>query len=264
MSRAIITLTSDFGLKDPYVAEMKAVILGINRKATVVDLTHEIEKFNIRMGAYMLASASPYFPKGTIHVAVVDPSVGTKRHPILIQTRKSFYVGPDNGVLILAAKNEGIQHIYKIANRKLMLPKVSNTFHGRDMFAPAAAHLSSGIPPEEFGPEIHKVLTPDFAKVTKRKNLFMGEVMHVDGFGNIITNISENDLKTMKIKHKVNVKLKNARLELKLCKAYAEVEQKQPLAIIGSHNFLEISINQGDAATFFKVRSGDKVTVFLS
>lgn len=264
MSRAIITLTSDFGLKDPYVAEMKAVILGINRKATVVDLTHEIEKFNIRMGAYMLASASPYFPKGTIHVAVVDPSVGTKRHPILIQTKKSFYVGPDNGVLILAAKNEGIQHIYKIANRKLMLPKVSNTFHGRDMFAPAAAHLSSGIPPEEFGPEIHKVLTPDFAKVTKRKNLFMGEVMHVDGFGNIITNISENDLKTMKIKHKVNVKLKNARLELKLCKAYAEVEQKQPLAIIGSHNFLEISINQGDAATFFKVRSGDKVTVFLS
>lgn len=264
MSRAIITLTTDFGLKDPYVAEMKAVILSINPKATVVDITHEIEKFNIRMGAYVLASASPYFPKGTIHAAVIDPSVGAKRRPILIEAKKGFYVGPDNGVLILAAKNEGVQHIYKMVNRRLMLSKVSNTFHGRDIFAPAAAHLSNGIPPEEFGPEIHKVSTPDFAKVMKRKNMLTGEVMHIDGFGNIITNLSEKDLETMKINQKVNVKLKNAQLKLKLCKAYAEVERQQPLAIIGSHNFMEISINQGNAATFFKVKSGDKVTVFLS
>jgi S-adenosylmethionine hydrolase len=264
MAHAIITLTTDFGLKDPYVAEMKAVILSINPKATIVDVSHEIEKFNIRMGAYVLASASPYFPKGTIHVAVVDPSVGTKRQPILIQTRNTCYIGPDNGVLVLAAKNQDIQNVYRITNRKLMQPKILGTFHGRDIFAPVAAYLAKGIAPEEFGPEISEILTPDFAKVTRRENLLVGEVMHIDDFGNIITNLGEKDLQKVKNKHEVNVKLKSTKLKLKFCKAYAEVEEKQPLAIIGSHGFLEISANQGNAANLFKARSRDKVTVFLS
>jgi S-adenosylmethionine hydrolase len=260
MSRAIITLTTDFGLRDPYVAEMKAVILNINPDATIVDVTHEVEKFNIRMGAYVLASASRCFPKGTIHVAVVDPSVGTKRRSIILQTKHGFYVGPDNGVLIPAAKEKGIQHIYKITNKKFMLPKISSTFHGRDIFAPAAAHLSNGIPPEEFGPEIHEIATPDFVKVVRRGNMLVGEVMHIDDFGNIITNFGRKDLEAMRIKYEVVIKLKNARLKLKFCKAYAEAEKKQPLAIIGSHNFLEISVNQGNAAKFFRVKSGDRVT----
>src|SRR3990170_7220355 len=112
----MITLTTDFGLKDPYAAEMKAVILGICPNAVIVDITHEIAKFNIRMGAYVLASAVPYFPKGTIHVAVVDPGVGTQRRPIMIQTKQGFFVGPDNGLLILAAENQGIKRIYAITN----------------------------------------------------------------------------------------------------------------------------------------------------
>jgi S-adenosylmethionine hydrolase len=264
MLKPVITLTTDFGLKDPYVAEMKAAILSVSPNVTILDISHKIEKFNIRMGAYILASASPYFPKGTIHVAVVDPGVGTKRRPLLIQTKHNFYVGPDNGVLVLAANSQGIEHIYEITNRKLMLPKISNTFHGRDIFAPAAAHLANGTPPTEFGQEIHEIVTPEFAKITRRKDMLIGEVLHVDGFGNIITNFGEKDVELMKIKQIVNVKLRNARLKLKFCKAYADVESQKPLALVGSHNFLEISINQGNAAETFKIKSGDKVTLYRS
>jgi len=264
MQSPIIALTTDFGLKDPYVAEIKAVILSISPNATIVDITHEIEKFNIGMGAHVLASASPYFPKGTIHVAVVDPGVGTKRRPLIIQTKHGFYIGPDNGVLALAAKSQGIEHIYEIENRKLMLPKISNTFHGRDVFAPAVAHLANGTPPAEFGPEIHEIVTPEFAKIIRRKGVLVGEVMHIDGFGNIITNFGEKELELMNAKDMVNVRLKNVMLKLKLCRVYAEVETQKPLAIIGSHNFLEVSINQGNAAERFKIKAGDKVTLYRS
>ncbi|MDH5481502.1 MAG: S-adenosyl-l-methionine hydroxide adenosyltransferase family protein [Candidatus Bathyarchaeota archaeon] len=262
MPSPIITLTTDFGLKDPYVAEMKAVILSISPKAIVVDVTHGVEKFNIRMGAYALASASPYFPKGAIHVGVVDPGVGTIRRSLLIQTKHSFYIGPDNGVLTLAAKSQGIVHIYEISNRKLMLLKISNTFHGRDIFAPAAAHLANGTSPIEFGPEVFKIVTPDFAKIIRDGDVLKGEITHIDNFGNIITNLGENEIKAMKIKQFANIKLKDTKLKLKLCRAYAEVRPQKPLAMIGSHSFLEISINQGNAAQMFDTKIGDTVTLY--
>ena len=262
MPTKIITLTTDFGLKDPYVAEMKAVILSISPKTKIVDITHEIEKFNIRMGAYTLAAACPYFPKGTIHVAVIDPGVGTKRKAILIQTRNSYFIGPDNGVLALAVKGRGIRHIYRMENSKFTLPKISNTFHGRDVFAPAAAYLANGISPSEFGPEIPEIVMPKFVKITKTKTNLTGEIINIDGFGNIITNLREKDLGLMGTKKMVNLKLKNTRLKLRLCKAYSEVKAQQPLVIIGSHNFLEISINRGNAAENFKIRVGDKVRLY--
>jgi len=262
MPTKIITLTTDFGLKDPYVAEMKAVILSISPKTKIVDITHKIEKFNIRMGAYTLAAAYPYFPKGTIHVAVIDPGVGTKRKAILVQTKNAHFIGPDNGVLALAGKSQGIEHIYGIENLNFMLPKISYTFHGRDIFAPAAAYLANGASPSEFGPEIPEIVTPKHAKITKRRHTLTGEIIHIDGFGNIITNLREKDCELMGIKKTVKLKLKDTRLKLKLCKAYSEVKARQPLAIIGSHNFLEISINQGDAAENFQTRVGDKVTLY--
>lgn len=262
MPRQIITLTTDFGLRDPYVAEMKAAILGICRNLTIVDITHEIEKFNIRMGAHVLASAYPYFPEGTVHVAVVDPSVGTKRRPIIMKTKHCYLVGPDNGVLALAAKKQGVEHVYEISNRKLMLPKISNTFHGRDVFAPAAAYLAIGTPPEQFGLEVFRIVTPEFAKVVRRKDMVSGEVLYVDSFGNVITNFGEKELELIGVKVAIDVKLKNTRLKLKLCKAYAEAKPQEALAIIGSHNFLEISINQGNAAGRFQVRSGNKIAIY--
>ena len=254
----MITLTSDFGLKDSYVAEMKGVILTINPNANIIDITHDVEKFNIRMGAFMLASAAPYFPKGTVHLAVVDPGVGTERRAILVQTKQGFFVGPDNGVLILAAQNQGIEHIYELTNPKFMLPKVSSTFHGRDIFAPAAAYLDRGVKPSEFGPEIPMLVIPEFSNVKRRNGSLLGEVMHVDGFGNIITNISQKEIDHAK---EVNVKLQNHTLNLAFAKTYAQAKPQQPIALIGSHGFLEIALNQDSAAEKFQVKAEDKIEV---
>jgi len=256
----MITLTSDFGLKDPYVAEMKGVILTINPKATIVDITHEVEKFNIRLAAFMLASAAPYFPQGTVHLAVVDPGVGTQRRAILIQAKKSFFVGPDNGILILAAQNQGIEHVYQLTNCTFMLAKISSTFHGRDIFAPAAAHLDKGMQPREFGSEIKDVTKPEFVSVKRAKCSLIGEVMHIDGFGNIITNINETDM-IQNHAEKVNIELPHISLKLILGKTYAETKPKEPTALIGSHGFVEIALNQGNAAEKFHVKAGDKIVV---
>jgi S-adenosylmethionine hydrolase len=261
MPHKIATLTTDFGLKDPYAAEMKATILSICQNAVIVDITHEIAKFNTRMGAYMLASAAPYFPKGSVHVAVVDPGVGTKRRPILIQTARSFFVGPDNGILILAAEKQMIAHIHELANPQFMSPKVSNTFHGRDIFAPAAAHLLNEVKPEEFGPEIHEAIKPEFAKITRKNDVLIGEVLHIDGFGNIITNINEKEVVQSQLNEAVNVELPTYKLKLYLFKAYGETKPHQPLALIGSHGFLEIALNHGNAAKKFKTKPGDKIAV---
>jgi S-adenosylmethionine hydrolase len=262
MPNKITTLTTDFGLKDPYVAEMKGTILSICPNTTIVDVTHEIAKFNTRMGAYVLASAAQYFPKNSVHVVVVDPGVGTNRRPIVIKTTQGFFVGPDNGILVLAAEKQGIIRIHKLSNPQLMLSEVSNTFHGRDIFAPAAAHLLNGVKPEEFGPEIREAAKPEFAKIKRKNGVLVGEVLHVDGFGNIITNISEEEVAQSHVEGSISVELPSWKLKLKLCKAYSETNPREPLALIGSHNFLEIALNQGNAAKKFKTKIGDKITVF--
>lgn len=262
---SIITLLSDFGLKDPYVAEMKAVLLSIHPQARIVDITHEVEKFNIRMGAFVLASATPYFPPGTIHVAVVDPGVGTERRPIIVKTKRSYYVGPDNGLLMLAAQKEGVDQVYHINNPQYMLPRVSRTFHGRDIFAPVAAYLATKRP-SAFGPEIQDYAFPEFAKPQVRASELLGEVLHIDGFGNIISNISAEGIGKIGICEgdSLHVKLDSETLTLKLCSAYGEVPAKTPLAIIGSSDFLEISINQGSASRTFKTKTGDSLRVSLA
>jgi S-adenosylmethionine hydrolase len=263
MRRPIITLTTDFGSRDPYAAEMKAVVVGISPNATIVDITHQIDKFNISMGAYILASAYPYFPEGTVHVAVVDPGVGTKRRPIIVQTERGCFVGPDNGLLALAARSIGGEmHIYSITNREFMLPSVSNTFHGRDIFAPAAAHLANGRRPADFGKEIYKMISPGFMRTIRRKDAFEGQVIHIDDFGNIITSFTAKQLQTMKIKDEARLKIGEVKRTLKLCKAYGDVKKRQPLAIIGSSNLLEISVNQDSAASKFNVQVGNKISIF--
>jgi S-adenosyl-L-methionine hydrolase (adenosine-forming) len=254
----MITLTSDFGLKDSYVAEMKGAILTINPNATIIDITHHVEQFNIRMGAFMLASAAPYFPKGTVHLAVVDPGVGTDRSAILVQTGRCFFVGPDNGVLMLAAQNQGIKRIQELSNPKFMLPKVSSTFHGRDVFAPAAANLDMGVKPEEFGPEITNIVTPEFASPKSNNGTLTGEVLHVDGFGNIITNISCKEMAQAKT---LKVKLQKFSLRLSMGKTYAQAKPQEAIALIGSHGFLEIALNRASAAEKLQVAAGDIIEV---
>ena len=261
----VITLLSDFGLKDPYVAEMKAVILSICPEARIVDISHGIEKFDIRMGAFILASAAPYFPEGTIHVAVVDPGVGTKRRPLIVEAKRSLYVGPDNGLLMLSARKEGISHVYNISNPQYMRPQVSRTFHGRDIFAPAAAHLAKGHSPSEFGTEIHDYGLPKFAEPQLREGGFIGEVLHIDGFGNIISNISVRDLEKIGACEGcfLHVKFKEKVLDLRLSSAYGQVPAERALAIIGSSDLLEISVNQANASQIFGVKTGDSVNISL-
>ncbi len=264
MTRNIVALLSDFGSKDPYVAEMKAVILNKCPDAQIIDISHEINKFDIRMGAFVLASAAPYFPQGTVHVAVVDPGVGTNRRPIVVETHHSHFVGPDNGVLMLAAQRENLNHVYMVENPRTMLPKVSKTFHGRDIFAPAAAHLAKGYPASKFGKEIKDFVVPDFAKPVLVENVVLGQVLHIDGFGNIITNVAPSLVKKVTDDESEFLRMEIGKVSaiLRLCSAYGDVSQGEPLAIIGSHNFLEISVNQGNAAERFNAKSGDSVKLW--
>ncbi|MGD6807283.1 MAG: SAM hydrolase/SAM-dependent halogenase family protein [Candidatus Bathyarchaeia archaeon] len=254
----MITLTTDFGLKDPYVAEMKGVILGINPDAKVVDVSHSVDKFDVRMATFMLASAAPYFPDGTVHLAVVDPGVGTARRAIVVQTKRGFFVGPDNGVLMLAAQAQTIEHIYELTNSKYMLPEVSGTFHGRDIFAPAAAYIDKGVNPEVFGPEIADPIIPKFTHVEQQNGVLHGEVLHIDGFGNVITNLTRNMLPQTSL---LKVVIHSLSFQLALAKAYGQSKPLEVTALIGSHGFLELALNQGSFADKYQINIGCQVEV---
>src|SRR4030043_1300706 len=194
MRTPIITLLTDFGLKDPYVASMKGVILSINPQCTLVDITHQVSPHDIREGAFILAQTYSTFPKGTIHLAVVDPGVGSARKPILIVTKNYFFVGPDNGLFAFAVKRETLKQVVVLTNQKFFLSEISSTFHGRDIFAPVATYLSLGVKPESFGPSIkswHEISFPDPAM--KQGNL-IGEIVHIDTFGNLVCNIDYKNL----------------------------------------------------------------------
>jgi S-adenosyl-L-methionine hydrolase (adenosine-forming) len=258
----IVSLTTDFGLKDSYVAEMKAAFLSICPEATFVDISHNVEKFNIRQGAFLLSSAAPYFPDGTIHVAVVDPEVGTGRRSIIVETKQGFLVGPDNGVLMLAAKAIGEIRIHEIRSRRLMLTHVSGTFHGRDVFAPAAAHLANGVPIKEFGPQIADSIQPTFTKVIYEKDTVKGEILHIDDFGNIITSMRYKDLVDFK-ENILQVELSGHKLQMKMLHTYSNTKPQEPLALIGSHGYIEIALNQGCAAAKFGSRIGDKIAISI-
>jgi len=260
---SIISLLSDFGVKDAYVAEMKATIVSINPLAILIDITHEIDKFSIRKGAYVLASAAPYFPLKTIHLAVVDPGVGTKRQPIIVETKRSVYVGPDNGLLMLAADKEEIINVYAIDNPKYMLSRVSKTFHGRDIFAPAAAYLTKGVSPSEFGSKIYDYVFPNFVKSCIENGELLGEILHIDDFGNVISNISGEDLRQAGVHetHSLNVKINDKNFNLQFCSTYNNVPIDNPLTLIGSSNFLEFAVNQGSGRMFFNAKVGDLISV---
>lgn len=261
--RRIITLLSDFGLVDSYVAEMKAVILSICPEACIVDISHGVRKFDIRMGSFLLLRASRFFPKGTIHLAVVDPGVGTERRPIIVETERGFYVGPDNGLLMPSSKMDGIKHIHVISNPKYMLNEISRTFHGRDIFSPAAAYLSRGVPISDFGPEIFDPIVPRFAEAKVHDGLIEGEVVYIDDFGNLVTNITQNNLTSAGISEgdMLLVKVRGKNFGLKLCEAYGRVSKNELLTIIGSSGFLEISVNQGSASRLLGVEAGEKIII---
>ena len=261
--RPVITFTTDFGLRDPYVASMKGVALSICPDAALVDISHEVPKFDVRAGALIMAQAAVWFPPGTVHVGVVDPGVGTARRAIVVVSRRYAFVGPDNGLLMLAAQRDGLRAVYAIEDEELVLPRVSRTFHGRDIFTPVAARIARGLEPERVGPEIRDYVLPDFARPRLEGNRAVGEVMYIDGFGNIITNLPEALLAQLGLRDgcELSVRLGQRELKLKLCSAYGQVRPGELLAIIDSWGMLEVAVNLGSAAERLGVRPGERVEV---
>ena len=218
----IITLLTDFGTKDHYVASMKGVIFDICSSVTIVDISHEIPKYSIRTAAFILKCAYKYFPKNTIHIVIVDPGVGTGRRPIVVETTRYLFVGPDNGVLMMAALEDRIKNVYVIENPTFMRKKISYTFHGRDIFAPTAAYLACGYSVKNVGKRIEDYVIPSFSRAKIEQNSLKGEVVHIDDFGNIITNISADALKSLGISigERILVKIKEKEMKLRLVRSF--------------------------------------------
>ena len=259
--KPLLSLLTDFGLMDPFVAEMKAIILSICPEVRIIDITHQVEKFDIRMGAFLLAGAAPYFPGGTVHLGVVDPGVGSERRPIVIQTNRSIFVGPDNGLLIPAAQFESILHVYELTNRSMMLGDVSTTFHGRDIFAPAAAHLASGYSPKDCGPEITDYVGSPYPQPTLEATTAKGEVLHIDRFGNIVTSFSRADLSRMnwKLGHEISLSLNRRRVSARFVRTYSDLGVNEFGILVGSHGFLEVACRQQSAARRIGARRASSV-----
>lgn len=255
----IITLLTDFGSVDPFAGIMKGVILGIAPHALLVDLTHCVPPQEVVPGALLLRSAVPYFPDGTIHVAVVDPGVGSSRRSLVIETARGLLIGPDNGLLSLAAASLGRGCARAIENRELMRPEVSSTFHGRDVFAPVAAHLACGLSPESVGPAVESIVELDLPLPQRDATEIRGAVIHVDVFGNLITNISADALSAFPA-NGLCVSLGQV-LFTGVSSAYADVPAGAPLAIVGSWGMLEIAIRNGNAARTLGVGVGAPLTV---
>ena len=256
----IITLLTDFGLRGPYVASMKGVILSIKPQCTLVDITHQINSHDIKEGAFILGQAYSNFPKGTIHLSVVDPGVGSARKPILIVTKNYFFVGPDNGLFTIALRRERVKQVVILTNQKFFLPEISSTFHGRDIFAPVAAYLALGVKPESFGPSIKSVCEIPFPDPAITQGKLTGEIVHVDAFGNLVSNIDRKSLLQFSEGRPLVIKI-GKRTIRGLKKGYWEGRKDEPVALIGSGGFLEISIREGNAQKILKVKRGDSIQV---
>lgn len=254
-----ITLTTDFGHKDPFVGIMKGVIFGINPKANVIDLSHGIPPQDILAGALVLRYAAPSFPAGTIHVAVVDPGVGSERRPLLIKSEGSFFIGPDNGVLSMALEGKRVSRIIYLTNGTYHLKPTSATFHGRDIFAPVAAYLSLGIAPEDFGAAVSDFTRLPWPHASRAEGALVGKVIYIDGFGNLVTNVHERDL-SMFQREKLTFSIAGVIVE-GLATRYSSAEEGGYTALINSWGLLEISAFQGNARLLCGANIGDTIRV---
>lgn len=256
----IITLTTDFGTSDWFVGTMKGVIAGIAPEARVIDLTHDIAPGDIRAGAFALRSAISFFPQGSIHVAVVDPGVGSARRAIAARNQAGILVGPDNGVLSWAAPDEEIDEVRELTNPEWFEHPVSRTFHGRDIFAPVAAHLAAGKHFEEAGQPVDSCHQLPWPAIREEEHGLTGEIVHVDRFGNAITNITVSELPEEALASG-DVRVTCAGKTTRTHRCYADVARGKALALVGSGGLLELAVNAGDFADHFGVSDGSRVEV---
>ncbi len=265
----IITLTTDFGLTDGYDAAMKGIILSINPDVNIIDITHSIQPQNIHQGAFVLYTVTTNFPSTPkpIHVGVIDPGVGTLRDGLIFKCRNGVLVGPDNGLLAPAAEHLKIEDVFKINNFEYCLTDISSTFHGRDIFAPIAAHISKGIPIEKLGQKVDKFVKLDLFDVSESDNGLSGIILNIDRFGNIITNISKDLVERyFTLDEQIVVSFCSGRSEecsskIPLKVTYAGVPKGALLATISSSGFLEVAGNQCNAGKELDAKVSDKITI---
>ncbi|MGE3541051.1 MAG: S-adenosyl-l-methionine hydroxide adenosyltransferase family protein [Candidatus Tectimicrobiota bacterium] len=256
----MIVLFTDFGTRDAYVAQLKGVILGIHPTAQLLDLTHEVRVFDVREAAYLLDAAVRYFPAGTICLGVVDPGVGTARRPLLLCTQEGkTYVGPDNGLFTRVLAREGLQAVYTLTQTAYFLPQVSTTFHGRDIFAPVAAHLARGVAPTAFGPAIDDMVCLPAPAPQRAAHELLGEVLHIDHFGNVITNIPAAWFPGLAPGHRVACTLEACTHILPYVTTYGGVPQDQLVCLLNSSAEFEIALPCASAAQRLGVQVGTAV-----
>jgi S-adenosylmethionine hydrolase len=263
----VISLMTDFGIKDGNVGVMKGVIWKICPNAQIADLSHLIGPQNVREAALILVRSFPFFPENTVHVVVVDPGVGTSRRPMAARIGNQYYVGPDNGTITLllekAVEESWVTTFVHLDKPEFWLPSVSYVFHGRDIFSPVAAHLAAGIPIEELGKEISDPVRLELPKPIKTSTGWKGEIIHIDHFGNLASNIRLEHLKdSLPTKEKIQVRLKN--LEIKgLVNTFGEKPPGEVVALMGSTGNLIVSVVNDSAAERLKIVTGDSIEVDL-
>ncbi len=258
---SVVTLLTDFGDRDHFVASMKGVILGINPQARIVDLSHHVAPQQIEEAAYVLKSAYHYFPDGTIHVAVVDPGVGSARRPLLVTTSRHFFLAPDNGLLTHIYQSELSVEVRQLENRQYRLDSEGSTFDGRDVFAPAAAWLTRGQAPGSFGRLIRDFVTLPAHEPGWQDQVFVGRIVYVDRFGNLISNMTSLHLKEVAgVTKRSDVKIRLAGATIEgLTSCYADGAPGAPQALINSNGELEIFVRDGSAAELIKAGRGERI-----
>jgi S-adenosylmethionine hydrolase len=255
-----IVLLTDFGTKDAFVGTMKGVILGINPSASIVDLAHDVPAQDVDAGAYVLWSSYAFFPKGSIFVVVVDPGVGSRRRILCAEGRGHLIVAPDNGVLKYLVADGVLGRVWEVRNKSYFLRNVSQTFHGRDIFSPVAAHLSLGLKPSKLGKEIILPRSRDQFSLldSKKGKKFSGKVIYIDRFGNLATNLrvrSRTDLTSERLR----IKIKNHVIQ-GISRSYVEGSGKVPLALVNSSNLVEIGVKNAGASEPLGVKVGERVS----
>ena len=256
----LISLITDFGLKDNFVGVMKAIILKINPRAQIVDICHEVKPQGLLEAAFLLRGSFRYFPRGSVHLVVVDPGVGSQRKKIIAKTKNYYFIGPDNGVLTLALRNEPPIDIIEITRQRYFLKPISDTFHGRDVFAPVAAYLSNRKDTRKFGRRIKSIQELSLPKVKVNPKTLAGEIIYIDRFGNLVSNIDKDMFQSFAKNKKFKIFLKDKTID-RLSFSYTEGKHLKPLALMDSFNYLEIALSCGSACDYLKAKTGTKVLV---
>ena len=262
----LITLLTDFGIRDPYVAQMKGVILDTAPGAEIVDISHQVDRHDIATGSFLLETSVAFFPTGSIHVGVVDPGVGGGRLPIVIECERGVLVGPDNGLLARASERLGFRSAYKIENTQFLGAKLSSTFHGRDVFARTAGRIAAGDMPDDVGQRISRIVKLSFQETVIAGGRVVCSILYIDVFGNVIVAVENEEMARLKPSRGgvVKVKIGTKEHDGRFVTSYSDTERGEMVVLRGSQGFVEIAVREGSAARSLSVKPADRIELIFS